>query len=92
MRARATNLLYLFTGALAVAIVAGVLSLGGDDPARPAAAQSTATPAPATASTGSAASGTDVAAIYRRVSAGVVFVSVNATSRPRSSGMPMVRK
>jgi putative serine protease PepD len=73
MSPRLTNLVYLITGAVAVAIVAGALALTGDDPVRTATAQSTPAPSsPGAARTAPAS----VADIYRRVSPGVVFVSV----------------
>jgi len=75
MRPRATNLLFLLTGAVAVAAVALALSLGGDDSTRSAGAQST--PAPGSPAAGGSGGGpASVADIYRRVSPGVVFVSV----------------
>jgi putative serine protease PepD len=72
MSPRVSNLLYLLAGAVAVAAVALVLSLGGGDGAtRQATAQTT--PAP----TGTPAG---VADIYRRVSPGVVFVAAGSGS------------
>jgi putative serine protease PepD len=72
MSPRASNLLYLITGAVAVAAVVAVLGLGSDHATKPAVAQTTPSP-----STGTPAS---VADIYRRVSPGVVFIAAGSGS------------
>src|SRR5918995_828128 len=73
---RASNLLYLLMGALAVAIVAGVLAATGTFDRDDATAQSTPTPAASTTPAGTSL--TNVADLYERVSPGVVFIAARS--------------
>jgi S1-C subfamily serine protease len=95
---RASNLLFLIMGALSVAIVAGVLAASGvfdhSSGSASAAGTATATPAAVTApvsTTTASATGpaTDVAAIYKRVSPGVVYVA-SRTDQGLASGSGFV--
>jgi S1-C subfamily serine protease len=71
---RVSNLIYLVMGALAVAIVAGVLAASGAFDRGGTNAQATATP---TSTTASVSAPTSVADIYQRVSPGVVFIAAS---------------
>jgi S1-C subfamily serine protease len=84
-RSRASRLLYILLGGVAVAIVAAVLVATGTFDRRDASAQSTATP------TSVAPSGapTSVADIYQRVSPGVVYIAVR-TPQGQASGSGFV--
>jgi putative serine protease PepD len=92
---RASKLLYLIMGALSVAIVAGVLAAAGvfahgssGTKAAAAATPLATTPvsSPAPSATGRA---TDVAAIYKRVSPGVVYIA-SRTAQGAASGSGFV--
>jgi S1-C subfamily serine protease len=82
-----SRLLFFIAGAVSVGAVVGVLALAGvfDDEAEPPARTATpeATPAPSGAAL-------DVAALYDRVSAGVVFVQSNAAGTQAASGSGFV--
>jgi len=71
-----SRLLFFIAGAVSVGAVVGVLALAGafDDEPEPA-ARATTTPQPTTRPSGAAF---DVADLYARVSAGVVFVQANS--------------
>jgi S1-C subfamily serine protease len=88
---RASNFLYLVMGALSVAIVAAVLvAVGTFDSDDDGAATSPATAAPKTTSTSSTgAVPTDVSAIYKQVSRGVVYIA-SRTAQGQASGSGFV--
>src|SRR4051812_25799327 len=92
-RTRGSNLLFLLLGGLAVAIVAAVLVATGTFDRRDATAQQPLTTAPAVtttpASTSSSSTSPDVAAIYKRVSPGVVFIG-STTDQGQASGSGFV--
>jgi S1-C subfamily serine protease len=77
------SIVSFFGGAVSVGLVVGVLALAGviDDDAAPSTATSTAPPpSPPTAKDNSASSRPDdISALYKRVSAGVVFVQAGQT-------------
>jgi putative serine protease PepD len=73
---RASNFLYLLMGALAVAIVAGVLAATGTFDRDDATAQSTPTPTATSAPAGTSL--TNVADLYERVSPGVVYIAARS--------------
>jgi putative serine protease PepD len=78
---RASNLLYLTMGAVAVAIVAGILAATGVFDRGDAHAQSNGTtPAASTSTVSTATNATDVADLYARVSPGVVYVQAGDAS------------
>jgi S1-C subfamily serine protease len=89
---RRSNLLFVFLGGLAVAIVAVVLVATGTFDRRDANAQSSLTTAPAVTTTPAATSpgsAPNVAAIYKKVSPGVVYIA-STTDQGQASGSGFV--
>ena len=79
-----SRLLFFIAGAVSVGVVVGVLALAGvfDDEAEPPARR----PPPRQATPAPSGAALDVAALYERVSAGVVFVQANSARRAAVPG------